>query len=256
MSGQFLLRFDDICSTMNWSIWAEIEALLLQYSIRPILAVVPDNQDPKLMASPAVSDFWDRVRVWQAYGWAIALHGYQHVYVNGNRGLIGVTPQSEFAGLPRTVQKEKLLRGLDIFAREEVRADCWVAPSHSFDWTTVELLANLGVRVISDGLWRWPHTDSLDITWVPQQLWNRIRPISSGIWTVCYHHSGWSLHELEQFRHQIVRFASNLIGLDNAVSFGRGRRLTPFDQLYAFVRLMVYYRFRPAVARLIKGLYR
>jgi predicted deacetylase len=251
MSAQFLLRFDDICPTMNWSIWAEIEALLLQYKIRPILAVVPDNQDPKLMASPPVLDFWDRVRDWQACGWTIAMHGYQHVYVNGNRGLIGVTPQSEFAGLPRIVQNEKLLRGLDIFAREGVRADCWVAPSHSFDWTTVDLLAELGVRVISDGLWHWPHTDSRGVTWVPQQLWNRLRPMPPGVWTVCNHHSGWSEHETERFRHETERFASRLIGLNEAVSLGRKRRLTLFDRYCARFRLVVNYRLRPAVARLI-----
>lgn len=248
----YIIRFDDICPTMNWYMWAEIESILLNHDIHPILGVVPDNRDSKLMVAPPAPDFWACVRAWQDRGWAIALHGYQHVYVNKNPGVIGVTPHSELAGLPRIVQKEKLLKGLEIFAQENVRADCWVAPSHSFDWTTVDLLAELGVRVISDGLWHWPHTDRRGITWVPQQLWNRLRPMSPGIWTVCNHHNGWGVHELEQFRQQIESFASKLIGLDKAVSIGRERRLTPFERLYALFRLMVYYRLRPAVAQLIR----
>src|SRR5688572_15384620 len=40
---QYLLRFDDICPTMNWRVWAEIESVLIQREIKPLLAVVPDN---------------------------------------------------------------------------------------------------------------------------------------------------------------------------------------------------------------------
>ena len=39
---QYLLRFDDICPTMRWDIWAEIEPILIQRNLKPILAVVPE----------------------------------------------------------------------------------------------------------------------------------------------------------------------------------------------------------------------
>src|SRR5260370_42375028 len=54
---------------------------LMARRLKPILAVVPDNQDPMLKVDAPVADFWDRVRQWQARGWTIALHGYQHRYV-------------------------------------------------------------------------------------------------------------------------------------------------------------------------------
>lgn len=250
--ARYIIRFDDICPTMNWRIWAEIESILTNHNVHPILAVVPDNRDPNLMVAPPVPDFWDRVRAWQARGWIIALHGYQHIYTNTNRGLIGVTPQSEFAGLPREVQKEKLLRGLDIFARENVRADCWVAPSHSFDWTTVDLLSELGVGVISDGLWHWPHTDIRGITWVPQQLWNRLRPMPTGIWTVCCHHNDWNEREIELLEHDIGLFVNMMIGFDKAESIGKERQLTQSDRLHAWFRMLVLYRLRPALKRLLR----
>ncbi|HET8715597.1 MAG TPA: DUF2334 domain-containing protein, partial [Holophagaceae bacterium] len=100
--ARYILRFDDICPTMNWEVWEAIEALLDRHGVKPILAVVPDNQDPKLQVDAPRADFWDRVRGWQAKGYTIALHGYQHRYINRNAGIMGLTHQSEFAGLPRT----------------------------------------------------------------------------------------------------------------------------------------------------------
>ena len=79
--------------------------------------------------------------------------------------------KSEFAGLPRQDQETKLRKGLEVFAQQGVRPDAWVAPSHSFDRTTVALLLEMGVKVISDGLWPWPFTEGSGMTWIPQQLW-------------------------------------------------------------------------------------
>src|SRR6267143_1112909 len=117
---QYLLRFDDICPTMNWRVWAEIESVLVQRQLKPILAVVPDNHDPGLQVDSPAGDFWDRVRAWQKWGWTIALHGFQHRYVSRNAGLVATRKKSEFAGLPATEQREKLRCGMEIFKRERV----------------------------------------------------------------------------------------------------------------------------------------
>jgi hypothetical protein len=44
----FLLRFDDICPTMNWRIWLEVDGLLLERNIKPIIAVIPDDKNQAL----------------------------------------------------------------------------------------------------------------------------------------------------------------------------------------------------------------
>src|SRR5436190_22452251 len=90
LNTKFLLRFDDICPTMNWDIWSEIEATMVRLRIKPILAVVPDNRDPVLQVAPPVSDFWQRVRNWQDLGWTMALHGYQHLYTAKDSGLVAL----------------------------------------------------------------------------------------------------------------------------------------------------------------------
>lgn len=226
---RYLVRFDDICPTMNWKVWEQIETHLERCKVKPILAVVPDNQDPKLDVDVARPDFWDRVREWQARGYTIAMHGYQHRYVNRNGGLMGLTPQSEFAGLPRAEQEEKLRKGLAIFAEQGVHADAWVAPAHSFDRTTVALLAELGVPVISDGLWPMPFTEANGITWVPQQLWS-FQPMRQGLWTVCCHHNGWSQERTDQFGRHLEEYASRITDVATVVATHRGRKLTLSDR--------------------------
>lgn len=244
---RYLVRFDDICPTMNWRVWDAIEAHLVRFDVRPILAVVPDNRDPKLVVEDPRKDFWDRVRRWQGAGYAIALHGFQHVYVNKDPGLIGVTRQSEFAGLPREEQRAKLEKALAIFADEGVRADAWVAPSHSFDRTTVEVLASLGVSVISDGLWTWPFTDPGGTTWIPQQLWG-FRQKPAGIWTVCNHHNHWSERRVAQFGESLALHAGEMTDLATVLQGYAGRRLTLRDRWEAFHALMWRHRIRPALA--------
>lgn len=230
---RYLVRFDDICPTMNWAVWDAVEALLMRHSIRPILAVVPDNRDPKLIVDSPRADFWERVRSWQRASFAIGLHGYQHRYVNENAGLMRLNHQSEFAGLSRSEQEAKLRSGLEIFAKQGVRADAWVAPSHSFDRTTVAVLADLGVPVISDGLWHWPFTDVRGVTWVPQQLWDVFSPKPAGIWTVCYHHNNWAPGKIEEFGRSLEAYASRMTDLATVVDAFAGRRATLTDQWMA-----------------------
>ena len=95
--------------TMNWAMWREVEAIVRDADVRPILAVIPDNRDPSFRYGDPATDFWGRVRAWQASGWTIGLHGYQHLYVSDGRGVCGTDPRSEFAGVARGEQERKLL---------------------------------------------------------------------------------------------------------------------------------------------------
>src|SRR5579883_710058 len=228
----FLLRFDDICPTMNWSVWAGIEKFLAEHQLKPILAVVPDNQDPKLVVDRLAEDFWQRVRQWQSWGWSIALHGYQHRYVNSNPGMLKFPKKSEFAGLSREEQAEKLRAGLAIFSKQGVRADAWVAPSHSFDETTVQLLAELGVGVISDGLSVLPFRERYGVLWVPQQLWE-YQPRKRGVWTICFHHNHWTERDLTNFGQLAQSARPHLRSLEDVIRVWSDREPGLQDRCYA-----------------------
>ncbi len=255
MESRYLLRFDDICPTMNWTVWEAIERDLVLHKVRPILAVVPDNRDPKLMCDPPVPDFWDRVRQWQKMGYAIALHGYQHLYVNHDPGLMKLTPNSEFTGLSYQEQKTKLKKALAIFAEQGVRADAWVAPSHSFDRTTLQVLAELGLMVISDGLWPWPHLDDDRLFWVPQQLWG-FSPKPAGVWTVCCHHNSWTETRIETFGRQLASYAPQMTDLATVTQTYAGRSLTLPDRVSAFGNLVWYHRIRSHLGELWRWWFR
>jgi peptidoglycan/xylan/chitin deacetylase (PgdA/CDA1 family) len=244
----YLLRFDDICPTMNWANWDPVEAQLAGLGLRPILAVVPDNRDPRRVAGPPRADFWPRVRQWQAQGWAIALHGYQHLYVNRNPGIIGLNPQSEFAGLPRREQEDKLRKGLAIFRDQGVRAEAWVAPAHSFDRTTVDLLVELGIEVISDGLWHRPFSEPGRVTWVPQQVWE-FCPRPAGVWTVCCHPNPWSPDQLERFQRTLAAYAPRVTDLGSILDCYGGRRPSLGDRLTGWYESAWTHGLRPRLAR-------
>ncbi len=226
MSPRYVVRFDDICPTMDWRAWSRIEPVLDRHGVKPIMAVVPDNRDPHLAAGEVAPDFWSRVRHWQAQGWTIALHGHQHLYTTREPGLVGINRYSEFAGLSESTQRDKLQQALAIFAREGVRADAWVAPAHSFDEITLKLLLEAGIGVVSDGFYRRP-VRHLGALWVPQQLW-RFRPMPEGVWTVCYHCNGFGDAAVERFTSDIGRYAAQIVSLPEACAAPRiGARSVP-----------------------------
>ena len=232
MSATYLIRFDDLCPTMNWPVWREIESALIEASVQPILAVVPNNQDPELVVGPAKSAFWQEVRAWQKRGWTIGLHGYQHRYVTESAGILGRNAYSEFAGLPFDRQLGKLRRALAIFASEDVRPDVWVAPAHSFDDATLSALAELGLNTVSDGYSMLPHTDERGIFWVPQQI-GRFRSMPGAVWTVCLHHNRWTQADLEQFRTDLRAYRRHFSSLPEMKRRFAGRREKWMDRVSA-----------------------
>jgi predicted deacetylase len=213
--ARYLLRFDDLCPTMNWRIWDVVEDILVRHRINPILAIVPDNRDPKLVVDKANPEFWDRAREWQRRGWTIALHGYQHLYTSVNAGIVGRRKLSEFAGIPKQEQANKLREATGIFRRESIKSHVWVAPGHTFDENTVSLLPEFGLTIISDGIFRHPFC-SHRVTWIPQQLWE-FRSAPSGVWTICFHHNDWSEKAVRQFRDQVASYSNLLTRIENVL---------------------------------------
>lgn len=216
---------------MNWDVWRRVEETLLAVGVKPILAVIPDNQDETLKVFQPNGRFWDEVRGWQARGWTIGLHGFQHRYVTRDSGLLGIKASSEFSGLSLAEQHSKLRCALDIFERERVVPDVWVAPAHSFDRGTLQALSALGVRHLSDGFSLYPHRDSDGMLWIPQQLWH-LRKMPPGLWTVCLHLNRWAAPDIDRFRADLERFAHMATDLTSTVATYRHRRRGAMDFLF------------------------
>jgi predicted deacetylase len=241
--ARYIVRFDDACPTMDHDIWHRIEAALDRHGVKPIVGVIPDNRDEAQKIDEPDPDFWDRVRTWQAKGWTIALHGYQHRFVTDDPGLFGWNARSEFAGLSKAEQEDKLGRALAIFRSQGVTADAWMAPNHSFDLVTVQALSELGIDTITDGLGLFPHRDARGTTWLPVQLWSFL-PRSFGLWTVVLHPNVWTEGELERFERDLESYACDIIDVPTALArYGRRRR-SLLDATFAVER-----RARKALAR-------
>jgi predicted deacetylase len=231
MPAKYLIRFDDICASMNWEIWTAIEKLLVEFDVQPLLAIVPDNRDPDLNVGAPRQHFWDDVRRWQRRGWTIGLHGYQHHFVTDHAGIIGLNRRSEFAGLPLAQQEARLQLALAILKREDVRPDVWIAPAHSFDEVTIRALKANGITTISDGLFPLPHVDAHDVFWIPQQLW-RFRRMPFGVWTICFHHNAWTVNRIARFRADLERYRTSIASVDEISREYRDRAAGPFDPLF------------------------
>ena len=94
-----LIRFDDISQNMQWEFMERCEVLFDKYKIKPVLGVIPNNQDEELKKYPK-KNFWQIVKKWQSKGWTIAMHGYSHVYDSetNKKDFFGYGGKSEFYG--------------------------------------------------------------------------------------------------------------------------------------------------------------
>jgi predicted deacetylase len=187
MSARYLIRLDDACDTMDRRKWNLVGQVLAHHGVKPIVAVIPANQDPSLMYESRDADFWNVVRGWAGKGWAVGLHGYSHLMHLTEAALVlPFYKRSEFAGLPLEAQCEKIRRAWSLFLAQDVEPKIWIAPAHSFDLLTLQAVhRETSIRIISDGI-AWDCFFEHDFHWIPQQLW-RFSERRSGLWTVCLH---------------------------------------------------------------------
>lgn len=202
---QYLIRLDDLCPTSNLEKWDRFFKLFDQYNIAPIIAVIPDNKDPKLLRCGGFnSDYWQLVRNLQNRDYAIAMHGFEHRYVSADSGILRQNKRSEFAGLPLRVQQRKIKQAVSIFKRENIHSEIFVAPAHSFDHNTLKALKKYSnIRIISDGLLGLPY-NRLGFNWIPVQL-SEAKLKADKTWTFNYHPETCSdndFKKLEAFIHQ------------------------------------------------------
>ena len=189
MEQSFLIRLDDACPTMDMQKWQRMEELLDCYDIKPMVGVIPHNEDRQQLIAKIDNNFGAKVRDWEQKGWAIALHGFNHCYESkdGMKGLNPMWSRSEFAGVTLEEQKEKIRKGVDIIKKMDVEPRFFFAPSHTFDENTlIALREESNIRVISDTIGRYPYKKG-DFWFIPQIVGRcRIFPFN-GMYTFCFH---------------------------------------------------------------------
>lgn len=122
----YLIRLDDASEYMDVEKWNKVEKILDKYKIKPIVGIIPNNEDESLTKRYDLDkDFWIKAISWQSKKWTIAMHGYNHVYVTCNGGINPVQKRSEFAGLELEKQKEKMYLGIKKMEEMRIKANCF-----------------------------------------------------------------------------------------------------------------------------------
>lgn len=153
------VRMDDIAPGMNRKRFEAFKALLDEYQVKPLIGVVPDNQDENLNKEVTSNKeiFWQEIMQLQSKGWIVAQHGYQHVYTEKKGGLFPLNHFSEFAGKSYEKQKEMISKGKEILSKNGIETDIFMAPAHSYDKNTLRALVDNGFTKLTDGFGKAPY---------------------------------------------------------------------------------------------------
>lgn len=212
--ARFVIRLDDICPTMDNEKFARARAHFEAADVRPLMGVVPDNKDPDLQIDAPDPTFWEKMRTLQAKGWGISQHGFRHLIHTADRGLLKITPRSEFAGRPLELQFNDLAEGKAILTDEGLETDVFMAPFHSYDQATLTALKALGFTRLTDGYGLFPWRQN-GLSFVPQ-LFERPANFGIGTYTMCLHLNNLSFDEIDTIGRFMTENSARMIDFGQA----------------------------------------
>ena len=214
-----LIRIDDVCENMNWNLMSKLESLFDDYSIKPVLGVIPNNRDEDFLSFPRKDNFWDQVRKWQDKGWEIVQHGDTHIYdrlCSKKSDYFEYGGGSEFFGHPLNVQEKRIKNGLEKFKREKINIRSFFAPNQTYDENTFIALKNCGISEVIDGYGLMPYTEK-NIKFIPQ-LFEKVVLLPFGIQSTKLHLHVWDENDYKKFENFIKINSKKIITYDQALN--------------------------------------
>jgi hypothetical protein len=240
---RYIIRIDDVHDRMNDARFDEFCELLDRFSIAPIIGVIPKNEDVTLHRNHKCIGFFDNVRQLQKKGYEVALHGYKHLYVNDNQGLMRINERSEFSGCSFNEQRNKILIGKEIFNDNNIFTRLFMAPAHSFDYTTLNVLKDSGIFCITDGFYAFPKLIN-GVKFIPQQFWRYRNVCLPGIYTFCIHLDSMDDDEYRRFYFKSEEFfrinMKKFIAVDSILKQNYGLLFQIYNYLFYFLYKILY----------------
>lgn len=250
MTTKYLIRLDDACPTMNHQKWDNIEVLLDSYGIKPMVGVIPHNEDPDQIQDSEDPNFWIKIKSWEQKGWTIAMHGYNHIYCSdkGKKGLNPMWKESEFVGLTIEQQREKIRKGLAVMLKYSIKPKYFFAPSHTFDENTlVALREESDIRIISDTIATRPYRYG-GFVFIPQFSGSCREMKIRGLYTFCMHPNLMSEGAFEQTARFLQRHCDEFISFSD-IDIDKIGSKNFFDKILGFgyftarkIRRLIYWK--------------
>ena len=214
---KILIRFDDIAENMNWHLMAKCEKIFDELNIKPVMGVIPNNQDKDLLVYPKKENFWQIVKKWQLKGWEIAMHGYNHIYDNDTKkkDFFEYGGKSEFYGHSLNSQLKKIKKGLDIFKKNDIKIRTFFSPNHTYDFNTFKALKLSGINEVIDGYGLKPYLEN-NIKFIPQLFYKPFF-LPFGLQTTQIHLNYWTENEFNKFSELIYKNKKKIISYDDAL---------------------------------------
>lgn len=223
----YLIRLDDASEKRDIEKWDRMESLLDEYHIKPLVGVIPHNEDESMKNYSVDEHFWERVQKWDNKGWQIAIHGYNHKLIPSAGGLNPINLRSEFAGLPLEMQESKIAKAVSIFRKKGIFPKVFFAPAHTFDENTLAALKKASdIRIISDTISNKPYCKD-GFTFIPQQS-GKARKLPFHTVTFCYHPNIMTEKEFETLENFIKRYRSKF---KNYEAVETKRKANLFDKI-------------------------
>ncbi len=226
MRNKYLIRLDDACPTMDAVKWQRMEDILDAVGIRPMVGIIPHNEDPKQFVDKADNCFWNKALRWKEKGWAIALHGFNHCYISdqGMKGLNPLWARSEFVGVPLEIQCEKIRAGIAIMREYKLEPNYFFAPSHTFDKNTlIALQKESRIRMICDTISLKPYKQG-EFLFIPQIAGHCVKISLPGVFTFCFHPNTMNNEAFGHLEKFLVKYRKQFVAFSDLNSMIMGKK--------------------------------
>ena len=213
-----LIRMDDVAENMNWTLMDKCELLFDKYEIKPLLGVIPINQDPELLQFPKNSSFWEKVKDWKNKGWEVTMHGCNHLYTqkSDKKDIFNYGGNSEFYGLDYSSQLNKIQIGLQEFKKRNIKVRSFFAPNHIYDQNTLKALKDSNIKIIIDGYGLFPYYKN-EILFIPQLFYKEIF-LPFHIQSTQMHINNWNNKNYSNFEKFIKKNYKKIVNLDHVIN--------------------------------------
>lgn len=255
MRPVILIRFDDICPTMDWSEWERAITLLDKYNVKPLLGVIPNCIDTELQIDKPCGDFWKYIKELQNKGYTVAMHGYLHKYDSTVRGMVNTSPQSEFAGHTYEEQYEKIRKGKEILNQHGVFTDIFFAPAHSYDQITLKALYANGFKYMSDGKSEKPFIRE-GILCIPCRASGCPHIGRAGYYTAVFHAHEWTRKDKAEGYTQLEKLcfehSDEIVSFEEYSKRSKGNAYVQIllEKFYLFYEYLVKPSLRPVIRKI------